>query len=148
MAKKSSKPRKASKYPSIFEMFKVRMQRENRYEELMTRYKFHRDFGSGHSQAMWEAIRDLGYKSSAEEKRLWDEHNENGRKSREREVRRKEMEAEQLETELRELQRDSAEKKFNPVDGIEWVASVFHLDHVTPAECPHIIAWNILQTSK
>lgn len=150
MAKKKVVKKKVAKkkYPSTFTMIVERMHREGRYQDFQAKYKFHKDFGMDHSRAMWAAAKDMGYKDLATEKELYDEQNRKGVDNYHTEKHRAEVEADQLEQELRELSSVSLDQKFDPVSGIEWVASVFHLEHVTPAECPHIIAWNVLQTSK
>lgn len=149
--KASSRPAKP-KYPNVFEMVKSRMIREGRYEEMLSRYQFHRDFGMAHNAAMWEAIRDMGYESPAKERAAYDAHNKAVLVQRESErvqaMNEEQRLEEQAKVRLDELARRSKDQKFDAVAGIEWVASVFHNKDISPADCPHIIAWNVLQTSK
>lgn len=151
MAKKrSTKTTKEQKkaYPPVFEMFKARMRREGREDELSTKYQFHRDFGMRHTQAMWTSIREMGYVDGQTERKHYDEHQLLGHNGAVRKMTLEQADAARLEEQLDELQKRSKDQKFDAVEGIEWVASVFHLKHVTPMQCPHIIAWNVLQTSK
>ncbi len=143
-----SKPTNKPTRPPLMEMIKLRLRREGKYEDFMAKYKFHKEFGMTHGPAIWQAARDVGYTSADEERRVYDEYTERGVEGYEQERNRKEAREKRLQSELQELQATSKDQTFDAVKGIEWVASVFHLEHVTPGECPHIIAWNVLQTSK
>jgi hypothetical protein len=151
MAKKKllkDTPRRAGAEPSVHEMVTLRCQREGRSADLHAAYKLHREFGMRHAQAMWQACRDMGYTTAAEEKKKWREAEAMVDKNYGKKVRKEETKEQQFENAMRDLMARSEGVKFDAANGIEWVASHYHQEFISPKDCPHIIAWNVLQTSK
>ena len=151
--KTEAKPAVGKKYPSLVKMIEARMMFEGVHAEWNKRKSFHIGFGMGVSEACLRAAADLGKYTPGtgaelRERELYNDRMLRSRRSYVRDENKKLDAAEQLEMDLDVLLRESRDREYDARESLKWIAANFHLGHVGPDECPHIITWNVLQTAK